>query len=168
MGRDMNELFVQKTAGLDVPIVTIPNWADLETIRPTPRKENRLLMELGLMDKFVFLYAGNMGHPTDIETIVESVRRLAGNNDIHFLFIGAGVKRKWLESTVKKGSLTNITILDYRPWSEQIEFLNACDVGLIALVKGMWGTAMPSRTYNIMAAGKPVLALTEKGSELAV
>ncbi|MEO7659227.1 MAG: glycosyltransferase WbuB, partial [Pyrinomonadaceae bacterium] len=48
----------------------------------------------------------------------------------------------------------------------QIIFLNACDVGLVALVKGMLGTAMPSRTYNIMAAGKPILALAEKGSEL--
>jgi len=59
------------------------------------------------------------------------------------------------------------SILDYRPRSEQNVFLNACDVGLVALIKGMWGTAMPSRTYNIMAAGKPVLALTEAGSELA-
>ena len=61
----------------------------------------------------------------------------------------------------------NVTILDYRPRAEQNIFLNACDVGLVALKKGMWGTAMPSRTYNIMAVGKPVLALTDENSELA-
>ncbi len=167
MGRDMNELFQQKTAGLDIPVVTIPNWADLETIHPTPRENNPLLKELGISDKFVFLYAGNIGHPTDVETIIESAEQLLDKKEIHFLFIGAGVKKKWVEDQVRDRSLLNVTVLDYRPRSEQIVFLNACDVGLIALINGMWGTAMPSRTYNIMSAGKPILALTEEGSELA-
>ncbi len=168
MGRDMNELFQRKTAGLDVPIVTVPNWADLETIHPTPKETNPLLKDLGISDKFVFLYAGNIGHPTDVETIIEAAGQLLDNDEIHFLFIGAGVKKKWVEDQVRTRSLVNVTVLDYRPRSEQIVFLNACDVGLIALINGMWGTAMPSRTYNIMAAGKPILALTEAGSELAL
>ena len=168
MGRDMNQLFKQKTVGLDVPIATIPNWADLETIHPTPRMSNPLLKELGISDKFVFLYAGNIGHPTDVETIIEAAEKLLDQREIHFLFIGAGAKKKWVEDQVRERSLVNMTVLNYRPRSEQIEFLNACDVGLIALIKGMWGTAMPSRTYNIMAAGKPVLALTEENSELAL
>ena len=168
MGRDMNELFVRKTAGLDVPVITIPNWADLEAIEPTPRESNALLKELGILDKFVFMYAGNIGHPTDVETIVECAEKLLDLNrkEFHFVFIGAGAKRRWLERAVEQRSLANVTILNYRPRSEQIVFLNACDVGLVALIKGMWGTAMPSRTYNILAAGKPVLALTEKASEL--
>jgi glycosyltransferase involved in cell wall biosynthesis len=167
MGRDMNELFSRKTEGLDIPIVTIPNWADLESIEPLPRETNPLLAELGLLDKFVFLYAGNIGHPTDVETIIGSAGQLLDRPEFHFLFIGAGVKKKWVEDQVRERSLTNVTVLDYRPRGEQSIFLNACDVGLIALIKGMWGTAMPSRTYNIMAAGKPILALTEQGSELA-
>jgi glycosyltransferase involved in cell wall biosynthesis len=167
MGRDMNETFRRKTDGLDIPIVTIPNWADLETIHPTPRESNPLLNELGISDKFVFLYAGNIGHPTDVETIIRSAEQLLDHKEIHFLFIGAGVKKKWIEDQIRERSLSNVTVLDYRPRGEQIIFLNACDVGLIALINGMWGTAMPSRTYNIMAAGKPILALTEQGSELA-
>jgi colanic acid biosynthesis glycosyl transferase WcaI len=167
MGRDMNELFQQKSAGLDIPIVTIPNWADLESIRPLPRENNALLRQLGLLDKFVLLYAGNIGHPTDVESIIESAGQLLHRPEIHFLFIGAGVKKKWVEEQVHDRSLTNVTVLDYMPRSEQSVFLNACDVGLIALINGMWGTAMPSRTYNIMAAAKPILAITESGSELA-
>lgn len=167
MGRDMNELFVRKTAGLDIPIVTIPNWADLDTIHPTPRNDNALLKELGIEDKFVFMYAGNIGHPTDVETIIESAKMLIKREEFHFVFIGAGVKKPWLDSEVRENGLKNVTVLDYRPRSEQNIFLNACDLGLVALIKGMWGTAMPSRTYNIMAAGKPFLALTDKGSELA-
>ncbi len=167
MGRDMNELFVRKTAGLDLPVVTIPNWAELESIYPTPREENALLIKLGIADKFVFMYAGNIGHPTDIETIIDCAEKLLNREEFHFVFIGAGVKKAWLETQARERSLKNVTILNYRPRSEQIVFLNACDIGLVALIKGMRGTAMPSRTYNIMAAGKPILALTEKGSELA-
>ena len=167
MGRDMNKLFLKKTAGLDVPVVTIPNWADLESVHPTPRANNELLNELGIADKFVFMYAGNIGHPTDVETIIECSAKLLDRTEFHFVFIGDGAKKKWLEAAVKERSLTNVTILDYRPRQEQIVFLNACDVGLVALINGMWGTAMPSRTYNIMAAGKPILALTDDGSELA-
>ena len=167
MGRDMNELFQKKTEGLDVPVVTIPNWADLESIHPTPRYENPLLKELGIDDKFVFMYAGNIGHPTDVETIIEAAELLLDDDRFRFVFIGAGAKKKWLEEAVVGRNLKNVTVLDYRPRSEQNIFLNACDVGLVALIKGMWGTAMPSRTYNIMAAGKPILALTDKGSELA-
>ncbi|CAN5521352.1 glycosyltransferase family 4 protein [soil metagenome] len=167
MGRDMNEMFRQKTAGLDVPIVTIPNWADLEAIHPTPRSDNALLTELDIAEKFVFMYAGNIGYPTDVETIITTAEKLLDREEFHFVFIGAGVKKKWLGSTVVEKHLKNVTILDYRPRIEQTMFLNACDIGLIALIKGMWGTAMPSRTYNIMAAGKPIIALTDTGSELA-
>jgi glycosyltransferase involved in cell wall biosynthesis len=169
MGRDMTELFEKKAKGLEPNIFCIPNWADLEDIEPRPRGENRLLKVLGLQDKFVFLYAGNIGHPTDVETIIGAAKDLRDSrSDIHFLFIGAGAKAEWLKNTVKNDSLNNVTVLDYLPRSEQINFLNACDVGLVALVRGMKGTAMPSRTYNLMAAGKPILALTESGSELSM
>jgi colanic acid biosynthesis glycosyl transferase WcaI len=60
----------------------------------------------------------------------------------------------------------NVALLDPRPRGEQREFLNACDVGIVTLVRRMWGVSMPSRTYNILAAGKPILALTEKDSEI--
>src|SRR5207245_636310 len=129
----------KKTAGLDIPIVTIPNWADLESIHPTPRDDNALLDELGISGKFVLMYAGNIGHPTDVETIVESAAKLAADERFHFVFIGDGAKKKWLVDRVSELELENVTILDYRPRDEQIVFLNACDVGLVALIKGMWG-----------------------------
>ena len=167
VGRDMNELVTRKTAGLDLPIVTIPNWADLESIHPTDRDENILLKELCISDKFVFMYAGNIGHPTDLESIVECAERLIPHGQFHFVFIGSGAKKNWLQTEAKSRNLTNVTILDPRPRSEQIVFLSACDVGLISLIPKMWGTAMPSRTYNILAAGKPILALTDRDSELS-
>lgn len=167
VGRDMQERMLEKTAGLDIPISVIPNWADLENIAPAPRNENKYLNELGLTEKFVITYAGNIGHPTDIETIIDGAEVFAHSNpEVHFIFIGSGVKKAWLEKAVKEKQLSNVSILGQLPRSEQHEFLNACDVGVVSLIPGMWGTAMPSRTYNIMAAGKPILALIDDGSEL--
>lgn len=168
VGRDMVDLVARKSNGLDVPIAYIPNWAELETVRPLSRVGNPLLHELGLIEKFVFLYAGNMGFPNDIESIVECADRMRTNERVHFVFLGNGVKRKWLSNEIEKRSLSNVTLLDPRPRSDQIQFLNACDVGLVSLVDRMKGVSMPSRTYNILAAGKPILAMTEPESELSL
>ncbi len=103
-----------------------------------------------------------MGHPQDVESIVECAGKLKSHKDIRFIFIGSGVKRKWLENEISKNDLKNVVLLDPMPREEQTTFLNACDVGFVSLVGGMYGVAMPSRTYNFLAAGKPILALTEK------
>ena len=167
VGRDMQELVrTQTPADRHDRIAFVPNWAALEEVEPRPRSENRLLDELGLADKFVFLYAGNMGHPQDVESIIECAERLRDHPAIRFIFIGSGVKRKWVEAAIKERELTNVTLLDPLPRERQTEFLNACDVGFVSLVREMYGLAMPSRTYNLLAAGKPILALTEPGSEV--
>jgi colanic acid biosynthesis glycosyl transferase WcaI len=166
VGRDMRELVGKKlSAGSGrkpVPVDVIQNWAELEQVAPLPREENSLLEELKIKDKFVFLYAGNMGYPNDLESLVFCAAKLKADKRFHFIFLGAGVKRKWLEK-----QLLNVSLLEPRPRSEQKIFLNACDVGVVSLVGKMRGVSMPSRTYNILAAGKPILALTEKDSELA-
>lgn len=167
VGRDMLELMTRKTQGLDVPIVVIPNWAELESVHPAPKAENALLGELKLKDKFVLLYAGNMGPPNDVESIVDAAEILMPEGNFHFVFLGAGVKKPWLVREVSKRALSNITILDPKPRSEQVNFLNACDVALVSLVDKMLGVSVPSRTYNILAAGKPIIGLTQPGSEIA-
>jgi len=170
VGRDM-EKSVSSMPGADPErTVTIQNWASLEEVEPTERTENALLEELGLIDKFVVLYAGNMGPPQDVASIVEAAKMLKeeGRDRVHFLFIGAGGKRKWLESEKESAGLENITVLDPRPRSDQTLFLNACDVSIVTLVKGMKALAMPSRTYNFLAAAKPVIAIVEEGSEPAI
>jgi glycosyltransferase involved in cell wall biosynthesis len=166
VGRDMEQLVRAKAKGLDLTISTIPNWAEIDDVKPQQRSENSLIRELGIENKLIVLHAGNIGHPTDVETIIECLKVL--DDRFHFVFIGNGVKQGLLETAMQDHRLKNLTLLNPRPRSEQIEFLNACDVCLVSLVNGMYGAAMPSKTYNIMAAGKPILALVDDGSELAM
>lgn len=168
VGRDMRELTEHKAAGLDVSLSVIPNWAELETVDPRHRAENGLIRKLGIEDKLIILHAGNIGHPTDVGTVADCLQELSDDERFHFVFIGAGVKKKFLEKAKNERGLRNLTLLESRPRNEQSEFLNACDIGLVSLVSNMRGAAMPSKTYNIMAAGKPILALTDPSSELAM
>jgi glycosyltransferase involved in cell wall biosynthesis len=167
IGRDMREHLARaRGTGTSDGIHLIPLWADCQQIQPAPREENQLLAELGLMNKVVILYAGNMGHPHDIETLSAAIERLESDKDIHFVFIGSGPKRRILDEMLVRGS-TNISVLPPRPRSEQNEFLNACDAAILSLVPGMLGLAVPSRTYNLMAASKPIIALVSESSEVA-
>ena len=169
VGRDMQELVKSQLKPGKIQenkIAVIPNWAALEEIEPRQKKENKLLKKLNVSDKFIFLYAGNMGHPQDVESIIKCAEKLRDHSDIRFLFIGNGVKRKWIENEITENHLTNVLLLDPLPREEQTLFLNACDVGFVSLVSKMFGVAMPSRTYNLLAAGKPILALTETNSEV--
>jgi glycosyltransferase involved in cell wall biosynthesis len=168
VGRDMEEL-VRAQLGPDAnqrKIEVIPNWAALEEVEPQAKQDNPLLEKLGIANKFIFLYAGNMGHPQDVESIMECARRLRDHPDIRFIFIGGGFKRPWVQNEIEKNRLTNVYLLDELPRDQQTTFLNACDVGLVSLVNDMYGLAVPSRTYNLLAAGKPILAIIEANSEV--
>jgi glycosyltransferase involved in cell wall biosynthesis len=169
LGRDMRFLVLKKLGNQrHTRVHIIPNWGEIDCISPCPREHNPLLKELRLENKFVVQYAGNMGYPHDIESLVEAAKILLKKPRIHFLFIGSGVKRKWLEEQIKTYKLSNVTLLDPRPRSDQNNFLNASDIVVSALIKGMLGIAVPSRAYNIMAAGKPIIAMGDETSELAL
>ena len=175
LGRDMNKLVEAKLASKSSienttsKIYLIPNWAEHETVRPTDRYNNPLLQELECSDKFAILYAGNMGKTHGIEDLAEAAKILQSENNIHFVVVGFGSKKKWLEEYVKSQKLVNINIisLSSRPRTEQSVSLNACDVALISYLPGMAGISVPSRMYNQMAAGKPIIAVADDWSELA-
>lgn len=171
LGRDMDALVRKKLGGKVSPgkITTIRNWADVEQITPDSSIRDTFLGELGLKEKFVLQYAGNMGNVHGIECLLEAAIRMSTIDDsVHFLFIGFGAKKKWLEEAAKANRLGNVTILPNRPRSDQQAFLNACDIAISALVPGMSGVGVPSRMYNIFAAGKPVIGAVDDDSEFAM
>jgi len=167
LGRQMTELVHGKTGNGIEKISLITHWADCDEIRPLPRDRNALLSRLGILDKFVIQYSGNMGRTHDLESLIQCAKILHQQSGIHFLFVGSGAKESWLRKSVSELGLKNVTILSPLHRSELIILLNACDMAIISFVKGMAGASVPSRMYNIMSAGKPILAVAEEGSELA-
>jgi len=168
LGRDMAALVQNKLNNINKPIQIIPNWADYDFIRPSNRLAHPLLEKLKLADKFIIQYSGNIGRTHGIEQLAVCAEQLNGNPAVHFLFIGFGGKKRWLTHHVKQHGLSNITILDYQPRGELPISLTACDVSVISFMAGMAGVSVPSRMYNVMAAGKPIIAVAEPDSELAL
>lgn len=168
LGRDMQTLVQSKLSKNREKVRIITNWSDTEKVRPLLRSANKLRKELKLEDKFVVQCAGNIGRGQGIECLFLAAEKLKERQDIHFLFIGSGAKRDWLINEIRIKHLTNITVLSSRPRSDQIEFLNTCDLGICSLIPGMLGIAVPSRVYNILAAGKPILAVVDPRSEIGM
>jgi len=167
LGRDMMQIVKRKMEDDTSYVVLITNFADIEQIKPLPRDSNALLRRLGLIDKFVIQYSGNMGRTHGIESLLECAKILRAEDLFHFLFIGFGAKELWLKNNVQKFGLNNVTVLPLQPRSDLNSSLNACDLAIISFVKGMSGISVPCRMYNIMSAGKPILAVSDRESELS-
>jgi glycosyltransferase involved in cell wall biosynthesis len=168
LGRDMKALTEKRIGAASQNVRIIRSWADTDIVTPSSKAENSLLKELGLADKFVVSCVGNMGRAQAIEYIFEAVRLLKDDDSIHFLFIGSGSKKCWMEAQIAEYQLNNVTIVGQQPRSGQSGFLNACDISMISLLPGVTGAGVPSRTYNLMAAGTPLIAVTREDSEVAL
>ena len=167
LGRDMQRLIRTKLASRYDNVVVATNWASTEMIVPTPRGNNQLLDRLHLKDKFVVEFFGNMGRPHCIEDLLDAAELLKPDPEIHLLLVGWGVKKGWAVSEKQARKLENMTIIDPLPRDQSCDVQNACDIAINTLSSDMSGISVPSRTYNVMASGKPMLAVCDDDSELA-
>ncbi|MCG9895629.1 MAG: glycosyltransferase family 4 protein, partial [Fimbriimonadaceae bacterium] len=149
-------------------INVLPNYSEPEIIEPRPRSENPVLARLGLLDRLVFQYAGNMGRTHDIESLAAGIRLVKEQTpQAHFLFIGSGARRPLLEALSAEMPET-VTVLDYQKRDGLNDVLNACDWALISQSRGMAGVSIPSRMYNVFCTGRPILAVAEAEAELSL
>jgi glycosyltransferase involved in cell wall biosynthesis len=168
LGRDMSHLLYRKYRGTHGRIIVIHNWGNIDVITPKNIGQNAIMKELSINGKFVVQYAGNIGRTHNVELLLECAELLKDKTDICFLFIGDGAKKKWLTESAKKRNLKNIVIKTFYSRERQSDVHNACDIAIVSFIPGMAGISVPSRMYNIMAAGKPILAITDPDSELAM
>lgn len=166
LGRDMEQLVSSRLKDRADHLVRIPNWAETGAITPECRASNLLLKELGFVDRFVVQYSGTMGRTHGLETVLEAAEKLSHRDDIRFLFIGSGAKKNVVDQAAAR--LPNVVVLPVRDRNQLSTSLNACDVSIISFIPGMAGVSVPSRMYNIFAAGKPVIAVADSHSELAL
>ena len=169
LGREMENLILKKGRGrssLAAKIRVIHVWSDDRRIAPVEKKENPLRQRWNLEGKFVISYSGNMGRFHDMETIMETARELADIDDMCFLFIGEGQKKKWMEGYSERWNLTNCRFRTYVPRRELGISLACADVGLVSLMPGQAGLSEPSKTFGILAAGVPVIAVVPPQSEI--
>jgi len=145
-------------------IEVIPNFADTGLIRPLSRW-NAFSAAHGLDDRFVVLFAGNIGLSQGLEHVLEAACRLAGHPEIVFLIVGAGAAKPGLIAMAARQGLTNVRFLPFQPYGDIPEMYAASDVGLVPLKRGFTGESVPSKVMSIMAAARPLIASVDEDSE---
>jgi colanic acid biosynthesis glycosyl transferase WcaI len=145
-------------------LVSLPNWADIDAIRPLdgPSPYRR---ELGLApDAIVALYSGNMGSKQGLEVLAEVARLLQVNPQIRFVFCGNGAGRP--ELMAQCANLPNVTFLDLQPVERLGDLLGLADIHLLPQRADAADLVMPSKLTGMLASGRPVVAGARADTEL--
>ena len=148
----------------DEKMALIYDWVETDFIVPLPR-DNSFACEHGLVDKFVVLYAGNLGLSQGLENILTVAQQLSVYADIHFVFVGEGAGRVRLERAAQEMGLTNVQFIPFQARERLPEVLASTDVSLVILRRGIGLESLPSKTYSIMASARPIIASVDALSE---
>lgn len=148
-------------------IAVIPNWVDENEVQYVERAKNPLFERYGLeRDKFYICYSGNVGHTQNMPLLVEVAQRLQGRTDIGIVVVGDGAYRPQLEALTAEKGVKNITLLPFQDYRDISYVFSLGDVGLLISKKGIGTHSVPSKTWSIMSASRPVLASFDEDSEL--
>ncbi len=145
----------------------IRNFVDLDRIRPIEgrqRRDNPYRRRYGLEDKTVVMYSGNVGLSQSFDLIREAARRWVDDESVHFVINGEGAARDQVASWADP--LDNVTMVPFGPREDVPQILGAADLHLVLLKRGLAASSTPSKLYGILAAGRPVLASIDEGSEV--
>lgn len=141
----------------------VPTWATAQPLDAAAAA--RLRSQMDWEDRMVVMHAGNLGLAQDAGTIVRAAERLRDRPDIAFVFLGDGAGKRALVDSVRSSGLSSVAFLDHRPKAEAQRLMEAADLHVVALAPGLSGCAAPSKTYGIMAAGRPYVAAVDAGTE---
>ncbi len=141
-------------------VVVIPNFVDVERITPMSRQTN-YRRELGLGDEVVVMYAGNVGYSQSLELLLHAAEKLP---NVSFVINGEGSARESLEAAARH--LGNVHFANYQPTERVPEVLASADLHVVPLRAGLGAVSVPSKTYSILAAGRPILAAIDADTEV--
>lgn len=132
-----------------------PTPFDLPATRPNVRED------LGWADRFVVLFAGNLGMVQGLETVVAAASLLRHRADILFCLVGDGSDRARVEELVRTGGLANVQFAGRYPQADMPSFMRAADALLVHLRRSdIADHAIPTKVLSYLAAGRPVVCAT--------
>lgn len=138
----------------------IPNFVDTDVIRPADRM-TAYRRELALGEGPVVLYAGNVGFSQSLDLVIGAARACP---DVMFVINGDGAARHGLEQSA--AGQANVRFSGYQPVKRLPEVLASGDVHVVPLRAGLGDVSVPSKAYSSLAAGRPVVASIDPGTEI--
>lgn len=156
------ELYVNRSQ-----IKVIYNWSASDKLHPIEKTANPFAKQHELEDKFIILYSGNIGYTHNVECLVDIAEYLRNDPSILFLIIGEGKKKEMIQDMVSKAQLTSFLFLTWQNKDVLPYSLSAADVAVITLNDDTAQASVPSKTYNLLAVGAPLMCISPQNSELA-
>ncbi|MEH1803985.1 glycosyltransferase family 4 protein [Nostoc sp.] len=138
-------------------IVCIPNWVNVNFIRPLPKQTNSWISSHQLNGKFVVLYSGNIALTQGLETVIEAAVCLRHIKDIVFVIVGESRALQRLQEYCLSNGADNVLLLPLQPREKLPEMLAASDVGLIVQKHNVISFNMPSKIPLLLASGRPIV-----------
>lgn len=156
-----------------------PNWVDCKVMRPIHAEGSASCLSDGTeltaggsrksfgipVDKFVVMYAGNIGAKQGIEIILDAAEMLQSINEIHFVICGDGANHSTILKQAER--LPNVQMLPLQPSAVFNQLLNCADVHLLPQRAGAADLVMPSKLTGMLATGRPVIACADPGTQIA-
>ena len=141
-------------------IVVVYNWVDQNAVVDVPREANKLFDKYNLdRNKFYITYSGNIGLTQNMDMLLEVMEELQNEEpDIQLVLVGEGAYKKQVEEMVAKKNLNNVAMLPFRPYEDISHVFSLGDAGLVISKPGVGANSVPSKTWSIMSASRPVLA----------
>ncbi len=151
----------------ELAIAVIPNWADTSWLKPIEKHANPFAQTHCTLDAITVLYSGNLGASHSLDALLLAAKELADLPRLEFLIIGEGLRTQEIKMQAEALGLRNLKLLPYQPWDQIPYSLSVGDIAVVSQEKGTEHLSVPSKTYSALAVGSAILALTQKGSDLA-
>ena len=140
-------------------IVVVYNWVEEDAVVNVPRDENKLFDKYGLDPrKFYITYSGNIGLTQNMDLLLEVAKELETEPNIQFVLIGEGAYKEKVKEMIQEKDIKNVTLLPFQPYEDISHVFSLGDAGLVISKPGVGENSVPSKTWSILSASRPVLA----------
>lgn len=141
-------------------IEVIYNWVDQNAVVDVPREQNKLFAKYNLNpSKFYITYSGNIGLTQNMDMLLAVMEELKTEEpDVQLVLIGEGAYKAQVEKIVAEKNLSNVAMLPFQPYEDIGHVFSLGDAGLVISKPGVGENSVPSKTWSIMSASRPVLA----------
>jgi glycosyltransferase involved in cell wall biosynthesis len=165
MMSNANIQFFQNLHGDRFPLEVLRNWASADHQQPVKTRFN-VRERLGLENKVIFFYGGNIGHAQDMANLMRLAKRLSAEENAHFLFVGQGDEVELIQRLATDWQLSNFS---YLPAIDQASFaalLDEVDIGLFSLSNKHTSHNFPGKLLGYMQHRLPILGSVNEGNDL--
>ena len=139
-------------------IVEIPNWVDVNFIKPLDPEDNYFRRENNLDGKFVVLYSGNIALTQPLEILIDAAAQLTHIDDLAVVIVGKQEALERLNRYCYRKKVTNVILKPFQPRHKLPEMLAAANVSMVMQKHNVISFNMPSKIQVLLASGRAIIA----------